>query len=95
MKSFTHLGKGPQHQQWQSVHTLSRSQKEKHLSNVKPDTVDLTQDAKGIARQLEGVHERGLEGEYWSGGGWSRRLMWERIENVLDLKDHVVQAKRQ
>ena len=40
---------------WQSVHALSRSQKEKYPSNVKHDTLDLTQDAKDMAKQLEGV----------------------------------------
>ena len=47
------LAKDPQ--QWRTVHALSRSQKEKYPSNVKHDTVDLTQDAQGMAKQLEGV----------------------------------------
>lgn len=47
------LGKDPG--QWQTVHALSRSQKEKYPSNVKHDTLDLTKDAKGMAKQLEGV----------------------------------------
>lgn len=47
------LGKDPR--QWQTVHALSRSQKENYPSNVKHDTIDLTNDAKGMAKQLEGV----------------------------------------
>lgn len=47
------LGKDPK--QWETVHALSRSQKEKYPSNVKHDTIDLTNDAKGMAKQLEGV----------------------------------------
>ena len=51
------LGKDPK--QWQTVHALSRSQKEQYPSNVKHDTIDLTQDASGMAKQL-----RGVEAEY-------------------------------
>ena len=47
------LGKDPQ--QGQTVHARSRSQKNKHPSNVKHDTIDLTQDAEDTAKQLEGV----------------------------------------
>ena len=47
------LGKDPTY--WQSVHALSRSQKENYPSNVKHDALDLTQDAKEMAKQLEGV----------------------------------------
>lgn len=47
------LGKDPK--QWQIVHALSRSQKEDYPSNVKHDTVNLTQNAKEMAKQLEGV----------------------------------------
>lgn len=41
--------------QWSTVHALSRSQKEDYPPNVKHDTVDLTGDAKAIAKQLQGV----------------------------------------
>ncbi|KAI9877297.1 MAG: hypothetical protein M1830_004308 [Pleopsidium flavum] len=47
------LGKDPK--QWQTIHALSRSQKEKYPSNVKHDTIDLTNNAKGMAEQLHGV----------------------------------------
>ena len=47
------LGKDPK--QWETVHALSRSQKENYPSNVKHDTIDLTSDAKGMAKQLQGV----------------------------------------
>ncbi|KAI9756105.1 MAG: hypothetical protein M4579_003992 [Chaenotheca gracillima] len=40
---------------WKTVHALSRSQKEKYASKVKHDTIDLTGDAKQMAKQLEGV----------------------------------------
>ena len=41
--------------QWPTVHALSRSQKEQYPTNVRHNTVDLTQDASSIAKQLEGV----------------------------------------
>lgn len=47
------LGKDPK--PWETVHALSRSQKEQYPSNVKHDTIDLTGDAKSMAKQLEGV----------------------------------------
>ena len=47
------LGKDPK--QWQTVYALSRSQKEKYPSNVKHDHIDLTNDAQGMAKQLDGV----------------------------------------
>ncbi len=34
---------------------MSRSQKEAYPSNVKHDNLDLTQDPKGMAKQLQGV----------------------------------------
>lgn len=52
-ESFHALGKDPK--QWEDIHAVSRSQKEKYPSSVKHDAVDLRQDAKGIAKQLEGV----------------------------------------
>lgn len=47
------LGKDPK--KWQIVHALSLSQKEEYPSNVKHYTVDLTGDARTMAKQLEGV----------------------------------------
>lgn len=47
------LGKDPQ--QWQTVHALSRIQKEKYPTKVKHDFIDLTASAKEMAQQLEGV----------------------------------------
>jgi len=44
---------------WQTIHALSRSQKEEYPRHVKHDTIDLTGDAKQMASQLDGV-----EGEY-------------------------------
>ena len=47
------LGKDPK--QWQTVHALSRSQKEEYPASVKHGFIDLTSDAKEMAKQLEGV----------------------------------------
>ena len=47
------LAKDPK--QWQTVHALSRSQKETYPSNVQHDFIDLTSDAKKMAQQLRGV----------------------------------------
>ncbi|KAI9838188.1 MAG: hypothetical protein M1837_002617 [Sclerophora amabilis] len=46
------LGKDPQ---WDAVHALSRSQRETYPPKVKHDTLDLTGDAKEMAKQLQGV----------------------------------------
>jgi hypothetical protein len=51
------LGKDPS--KWQTVHAISRSQKEDYPNNVKHDTIDLTGNAQEMASQLKDV-----EGEY-------------------------------
>lgn len=47
------LGKDPA--AWHTVHALSRSQKESYPQNVKHDFIDLTGDAKAMAKQLQGI----------------------------------------
>ena len=47
------LGNDPK--QWETIHALSRSQKEQYPPNVKHNSIDLTGDAKSMAKQLAGV----------------------------------------
>ncbi|KAL9122307.1 MAG: hypothetical protein Q9187_001135 [Circinaria calcarea] len=47
------LGKDPK--QWEFVYAVSRSQKDAYPPHVKHSFIDLTGDAKGMAKQLEGV----------------------------------------
>lgn len=47
------LGKDPK--QWNTVHALSRNQKEEYPPNVKHHFIDLTADAESMAKQLQGV----------------------------------------
>lgn len=71
------LSKDPQ--QWQTVHALSRSQKQEYPSNVKHDTLDLTQNSKGMAKQSQDVEteyvffaaylQKGSEQENWDVNG--------------------------
>lgn len=72
--------------QWETVHALSRSQKEQYPSNVKHDFIDLTGDAKEMAQQLKGVEaeyvffaaylQKDTEQENWDVNGTpSQQLM--------------------
>ncbi|CAL8577933.1 hypothetical protein XPA_003742 [Xanthoria parietina] len=46
---------GKDSETWQTVHALSRSQKESYPPHVKHDFIDLTGDAKAMAKQLHGI----------------------------------------
>ncbi|MCJ1257339.1 hypothetical protein MMC24_005164 [Lignoscripta atroalba] len=82
------LGNDPQ--QWTTVYALSRSQKEKCPSNVKHDFIDLTSDAKAMAKQLQGVEaeylffaaylEKGSEQENWDVNGAMLRNFLDALE---------------
>ncbi|KAL9103957.1 MAG: hypothetical protein Q9163_001063 [Psora crenata] len=73
--------------QWQTVHALSRSQKEEYPSNVKHSHIDLTRDAQGMAKQLQGVEaeyvffaaylQKDSDAENWDING-------AMLENFLD-----------
>lgn len=92
------LGRDPK--QWKTVHALSRSQKEEYPSNVKHDTIDLTGDAKAMAKQLEGVEaeyvffaaylEKGSEQENWDVNG----AMLKNFIDALDITGASKKLKR-
>ncbi|KAK4697383.1 hypothetical protein P7C71_g677, partial [Lecanoromycetidae sp. Uapishka_2] len=92
------LGKDPK--QWETVHALSRSQKEKYPSNVKHDTIDLTGDAKQMAKQLEGVEaeyvffaaylQKDSEQENWDVNG----AMLKNFLEALDITGASKKIKR-
>ena len=82
------LGKDPK--QWQTVHALSRSQKEEYPASVKHGFIDLTSDAKEMAKQLEGVEaeyvffaaylQKDSDQENWDVNG-------DMLRNFLDALD--------
>lgn len=77
---MTALGKDPE--TWQTVHALSRSQKESYPPNVKHDFIDLTGDAKSMAKQLQRIQvdyvffaaylQKDTEQENWDVNGQTR-----------------------
>jgi nucleoside-diphosphate-sugar epimerase len=52
------LGKDPR---WTKIHALSRSKKDDYPDSVQHDKIDLTSDAKDIAKQLK---EQNVDGDY-------------------------------
>ena len=82
------LSKDPK--QWQTVHAISRSKKDQYPSNVKHDTIDLTGDAKEMAKQLQGVKaeyifftaylQKDTDEENWDVNG-------DMLQNFLDALD--------
>ena len=82
------LGKDPK--QWQTVYALSRSQKEEYPPNVKHSHIDLTEDARGMAKQLEGVKaeyvffaaylQKDTEQENWDVNGAMLKNFLEALE---------------
>ena len=89
------LCKDPSH--WQTVHALSRSQKEEYPSNVKHDTIDLTSSAQDMAKQLQGVEaeyvffcaylQKDSEQENWDVNG-------AMLRNFLEALEHTGASKR-
>ena len=89
------LGKDPKH--WQTVHALSRSQKEEYPSNIKHDTIDLTGSAQDMAKQLQGVEaeyvffaaylQKDSEQENWDVNG-------AMLKNFLEALEHTGASKK-
>jgi len=52
------LGNDPR---WSKIHALSRSNNDRYPESVQHDKIDLTADAKDIAKQLK---DQNVEGEY-------------------------------
>ncbi|KAL9026122.1 MAG: hypothetical protein Q9180_007535, partial [Flavoplaca navasiana] len=73
---------GKDSETWQTVQALSRSQKESYPPNVKHDFIDLTGDAKSMAKQLQGIQvdyvffaaylQKDTEQENWDVNGKTR-----------------------
>lgn len=88
---------GKDRKQWQTVHALSRSQKEEYPSNVKHDFIDLTADAKDMAKQLQGVEaeyvffaaylQKANEQENWDVNG-------DMLQNFLEALDITGASKK-
>ncbi|KAL6721078.1 hypothetical protein ACLMJK_000178 [Lecanora helva] len=86
--------------QWETVYALSRSQKEQYPPNVKHDFIDLTGDAKSMAKQLEGIEaeyvffaaylEKGSEQENWDVNG----AMLKNFLDALELTGASKKLKR-
>ena len=91
---------GKDSKQWETVHALSRSQKEQYPSNVKHDFIDLTSDAKEMAKQLQGVEaeyvffaaylQKDTEQENWDVNG----AMLKNFLSALDLTGASKKLKR-
>ncbi|KAL8718194.1 MAG: hypothetical protein Q9225_004639 [Loekoesia sp. 1 TL-2023] len=89
------LGKDPR--TWHTVHALSRSQKEEYPPSVKHDTLDLTEDAQEMAKQLQGVEaeylffaaylQKDTEQENWDING-------AMLRNFLDALNITGAAKK-
>ncbi len=81
---------GKDSKQWETVHVLSRSQKEEHPFNVTHDTIDLTGDAKEIAKQLKDVEaeyvffatylQKDSEQESWDVNGAMLKTLLEALD---------------
>ncbi|KAG8529157.1 uncharacterized protein KY384_005792 [Bacidia gigantensis] len=86
--------------QWQTVYALSRSQKENFPPNVKTHLLDLTKDAHGMAKQLEGVQaeyvffaaylQKDTDQENWDVNG----AMLKNFLEALEITGAAKQLKR-
>ena len=84
-------------ERWQTVHALSRSQREEYPPNVKHDFIDLTADAEGMAKQLQGVEadyiffaaylQKDTEEKNWDVNG-------DMLQNFLDALDITGASKK-
>ena len=81
---------GNHSEQWQTVHALSRSQKDTYPSNVKHGFLDLTQDVEEMAEQLQGVEaeyvffaaylEKSNDQENWDVNGAMLKTFLEALD---------------
>ncbi|KAL8674759.1 MAG: hypothetical protein Q9168_000843 [Polycauliona sp. 1 TL-2023] len=92
------LAKDPE--TWHTVHALSRSQKESYPPNVKHDFIDLTADAKAMAKQLQGIEveyiffaaylQKDTEQENWDVNG----AMLKNFLDALEITGAIQKLKR-
>ncbi|KAI9680842.1 MAG: hypothetical protein M1817_004282 [Caeruleum heppii] len=76
--------------QWQTVHALSRSQKEDYPANVKHAHIDLTSNAQELAKQIQGVEaeylffaaylQKETDQENWDANGDMLKNFLEALE---------------
>ena len=82
--------------QWKTVHALSRSQREGFPSNVRSGCIDLTNDAHGMAKDMQGVEgdylffaayvQKDSEQENWDVNGALLRNFLEALEITGAIK---------